>query len=157
MHTPPELLRAAAIAALPAQTKTHLLNPNAVRSAKALGAATGLKHLGIHLMTVQPGHAATEYHRHHYEEQCFYVLAGRGEVWIDEQPYAVGVGDFVGLPARGAAHTLLNTGSEPLVFLAARQMLAQDVCDYPRQRQRLYMDGNEEVLVAYEQIRPPPG
>jgi uncharacterized cupin superfamily protein len=154
MNPPRELLKAAAIAALPAEVKTHLLNPNAVRSAKALGAATGLRHLGIHLMTVQPGHAATEYHRHHHEEQCFYILAGAGEVVIEGQRHAVGVGDFVGLPAKGAAHTLVNTGTQPLLFLAARQLLTQDVCDYPLQGKRLYMDGDEEVLVDHAAIRP---
>ncbi len=153
MTPPRELLKAAAIQAMEGQSKAHLLNPNAIRVAKSLGAATGLTQLGFHLMTVMPGHESTEYHRHLYEEQCFYILSGRGEVVIDEQRYALEPGDFAGFPRRGAAHTMINTGDQPLVFLTARTMLEQDVCDYPRQQKRLYMTGSEEALVDFSDIQ----
>lgn len=149
MTPPRELLKAADIEAMEGQSKTHLLNPNAVRVAKSLGDATGLTQLGFHLMTVMPGHESTEYHRHLYEEQCFYILSGRGEVVIDEQRHALEPGDFAGFPRRGAAHTMVNTGDQPLVFLTARTLLEQDVCDYPRQQKRLYMTGSEEALVDF--------
>ena len=147
MQAPRELLKAAAIAAMEGKSKTHLLNPNAVRSAKFIGDATGLTGLGIHIMTVLPGHETTEYHRHLYEEQCFYILSGSGTAIIDEKSYAIETGDFLGFPRRGVAHTVVNTGAEPLVFLAMRQMLEQDVCEYPRHGKRLYMTGDEEALV----------
>lgn len=152
MTPPRELLKAADIEAMEGQTKAHLLNPNAVRVAKSLGAATGLTQLGFHMMTVMPGHESTEYHRHLYEEQCFYILSGRGEVVIDEQRYALEPGDFAGFPRRGAAHTMVNTGDQPLVFLTARTLLEQDVCDYPRQQKRLYMTGSEEAVVEFSAI-----
>jgi uncharacterized cupin superfamily protein len=152
VNHPNELVTAAAIQAMPGQSKTHDLNPNAVRSAKFLGAAAGLKNLGFDLMTVLPGREASEYHRHLYEEECYYILAGNGEVVIDEQPYPVGPGDFLGFPANGRAHTLKNSGDVPLVFLAARHMLEQDVCDYPRQNTRLYMNGAEEAFVSFSDI-----
>ncbi|MBI2748850.1 MAG: cupin domain-containing protein [Burkholderiales bacterium] len=135
------------------QAKTHLLNPNAVRVAKSLGDAAGLTQLGLHLMTVMPGHESTEYHRHLFEEQCFYILSGRSEVVIDEQRHPIEPGDFLGFPRRGAAHTMVNTGDEPLVFLTARTLLEQDVCDYPRQHKRLYMTGAEEALVDFKEIK----
>mgnify|MGYP001239145338 CR=1 FL=1 len=153
MTHPRELLKAAAIEAMPGQSKTHLLNPNAVRVAKSLGDAAGLTQLGFHLMTVMPGHESTEYHRHLFEEQCFYILSGRGEVVIDEQHYPMEPGDFVGFPRRGAAHTMVNTGDQPLVFLTARTLLEQDVCDYPRQQKRLYMTGAQEALVDFSDIK----
>lgn len=74
MNVPRELLNAASIEAMPGKSKTHDLNPNAVRSAKSLGGAAGLKSLGFDLMTVMPGHEASEYHRHLYEEECYYIL-----------------------------------------------------------------------------------
>jgi len=147
------LLKAADIAAMAGQAKTHLLNANAVRVAKSLGGATGMTALGFHVMTLAPGREAAEYHRHLYEEQCFYILSGRGTAIIDEQAHAVEAGDFLGFAKNGAAHTLLNTGAEPLVFIAARTNLEQDVCDYPRQRKRLYMNGAEEALVDFDQLR----
>lgn len=152
MTPPRELLKAADIEAMEGQTKAHLLNPNAVRVAKSLGDAAGLTQLGFHMMTVMPGHESTEYHRHLYEEQCFYILSGRGEVVIDEQRYALEPGDFAGFPRRGAAHTMVNTGDQPLVFLTARTLLEQDVCDYPRRQKRLYMTGSEEAVVDFSAI-----
>ncbi|KQV80634.1 cupin [Massilia sp. Root351] len=152
MATPTELLTAAAIAAMPGKTKTHLLNPDAVRTSRSLGAATGLSGLGFHLMTVPPGREYAEYHRHLYEEQCFYILSGCGEAVIDEQRHAIGAGDFLGFPKNGAAHTIHNTGSAPLVMLSARTNLEQDICDYPRRQKRLYMNGSDEAVVDFADI-----
>ena len=87
-----------------------------------------------------------------YEEQCFYILSGCGEAIIDDKTFAIGPGDFLGFPKNGVAHTILNNGVEPLVFLAARTMLEQDVCDYPRKNKRLYMSGAEEALVDFSDI-----
>ena len=152
MQYPKEFVSSATIAEMPWQEKTHLLNSNAVRLAKSLGAASGLTQLGFHVMTVMPGHEYSEYHRHLYEEQCFYILSGCGEALIAEKEISVGPGDFLGFPRNGAAHTIVNNGDEPLVFLAARTMLEQDVCDYPHRNKRLYMTGPEEALVDFSEI-----
>ena len=153
MSNPTELLKAADIAEMTGRSKAHLLNPDAVPVSKSLGGATGLTDLGFHMMTVMPGREYSEYHRHLYEEQCFYILSGRGEAIIDEKVYALSAGDFLGFPKNGVAHTILNSGDEPLVFLCARVNLEQDVCDYPRKKKRLYMNGAEEVLVDFQDIR----
>lgn len=153
MNIPPELLRSAAIADMKGNTKAHLLNPEAIRTSKSLGAATGLKDLGFHIYTVMPGREYSEYHRHLYEEQCFYVLSGSGEVTIDERKYAIEAGDFIGFPKNGAAHTILNNSNDTLTFICARINLEQDICEYPRKMKRLYMNGAEEVLVNIQDIR----
>lgn len=153
MNYPRELLKGAFIEAMEGRTKIHDLNPNAVRVAKFLGDATGLSQLGIHLMTVMPGHEVSEYHRHLYEEECYYVLSGSGEAVIDETSYAIEAGDFLGFPANGVANTIVNTSAAPLVLFAVRQMLDQDVCDYPRKSKRLYMNGTEEAFVDMIDIR----
>jgi uncharacterized cupin superfamily protein len=153
MSKPTELLKATDIAAMPGRSKAHLLNPDAVRLTKSLGEATGLTDLGFTMMTVMPGREYSEYHRHLYEEQCFYILSGRGEAVIEEKAYALNAGDFLGFPKNGVAHTILNNGDEPLVFLCARVNLEQDVCDYPRKKKRLYMNGAEEVLVDFRDVR----
>lgn len=147
-----ELISSTDVAEMPWQEKVHLVNSNAVRFAKALGAASGLTQLGFHVMKVMPGHEYSEYHRHIYEEQCFFILSGCGEAIIDEKIFPIGPGDFLGFPRNGVAHTMLNNGNEPLVFLAARTMLEQDVCDYPRKNKRLYMSGPEETLVDFSEI-----
>ncbi len=120
MNHPRELLKASAIAAMEGRRKSHLVNPNAVRSAKFIGDATGLSNLGVHLMTVLPGHESTEYHRHLYEEQCFYILSGNGTAVIDEQHYDIACGDFLGFAPRRAAHTFINTGDEEVLVDASQ-------------------------------------
>lgn len=149
---PRELLTAAAIAALPSQTKVHRLNPNAVRSTKSLGDAVGLTHMGVHLVTILPGCDTTEYHSHWYEEEFLYVLSGQGTADIDGQLHAVAVGDFMGFGRNSVAHSLSNTGSEPLVCLVGGQRLENDVCDYPRQNKRLYIYGEREDMVNMPHI-----
>jgi uncharacterized cupin superfamily protein len=141
MSYPTELLKAVDIAAMEGKSRAHLLNPDAIRVSKSLGAATGLTNLGFQMMTVMPGR---EY-------------AGSGEAIIEERHYAIGHGDFLGFPKKGAAHTIVNTGDEPLVMLSARVNLEQDVCDYPRKKKRLYMNGAEEALVDFcdVKIEPP--
>lgn len=150
---PRALLSRAAIEALPVQDKTHLLDANSVRQARFLSAPTGLRQLGCQLMSLAPGRSSAEYHRHLYEEQCFYVLSGEGRVLIEDQWYPLCTGDFLGFAARGEAHSIHNSGSEPLLILAARVNLEQDVCDYPHQGKRLYMNGEEEVLVDVGEVR----
>ncbi|MFC4763924.1 cupin domain-containing protein [Dyella koreensis] len=156
MSKPRELLKAADIDAMPAQRAVHTLNPNAVRLKKSLSDATGLTQFGFLMVTLMPGHDAAEYHRHLYEEECVYVLSGRGEAVIDEQHYDLGTGDFLGFARGGPAHTVTNTGTEPLVLLVAGQRLAQDVCDYPRQNKRLYINGEVEELVDMDHIQQGP-
>jgi uncharacterized cupin superfamily protein len=156
MSYPAELLKAVDIAEMEGKSRAHLLNPDAVRVSKSLGGATGLTDLGVQMMTVMPGREYAEYHRHLYEEQCFYILSGHGEAIIEEQRYPIGHGDFLGFPKNGAAHTIWNTGDEPLVMLSARVNLEQDVCDYPRKKKRLYMNGTEEALVDFGDVKGEP-
>lgn len=153
MDYPAELLKAAAITNMEWHQKTHLVNQHAVRDAKFLGNATGMTDLGFQVMRVMPGHEYAEYHRHLYEEQCFYILSGQGEVIIEERGYPLETGDFLGFPKSGVAHTIINSGTEPLILLSARVNLEQDVCDYPRKKKRLYMNGAEEALVDFESVR----
>ena len=153
MNYPVELLKASDIENMEGKLKTHLLNPNAIRLTKSLGSATGLTDLGFQIMTVTPGREYSEYHRHLYEEQCFYIISGQGRVIIEEESYAIGAGDFLGFPKNGVAHTILNDSEQPLVFLCARVNLEQDVCDYPRKQKRLYMNGVQEALVDLNDIR----
>jgi uncharacterized cupin superfamily protein len=155
-NTPRELLKAADIDAMEAQRSVHALNPRSVRLKKSLGDATGLSQFGFLMVTLMPGHDSAEYHRHLYEEECVYVLSGHGEAVIDEQHHAIGPGDFLGFARGGPAHTLTNTGSEPLVLLTAGLRLEHDVCDYPRLNKRLFIHGAQEELVDMRDIAPYP-
>lgn len=147
MTTPTELLKADAIAAMEVHSYTHSLNRNAVRLTKNLGRTTGLTRMGVHMVTVMPGRQSSEYHVHHHEDECIYVISGHGEALLDGASYAIGPGDFIGCPHKGIAHTMMNTGSEPLVMLVAGMHLEQEVCDYPLQKKRLFVSGTERAVV----------
>ena len=154
MSQPRELLKAADIEAMEAVASPHPLNPNALRLRKSLGDATGLTELGVHRIELMPGRDSSEYHWHHYEEECVYVLAGHGQALIAEQAHAIGPGDFLGFARNGPAHVITNTGDAPLVLLVTGQRLAQDICDYPHRRKRLYVHGEQCDLVDFDAIAP---
>ncbi len=59
-----------------------------------------------------------ERHNHPDADEILYVLAGTGEQMVDdEQTFPVGPGQAIFIP-KGAFHSTLNTGYEPMVILA---------------------------------------
>jgi len=151
MSDTPCLLAAAAIAAMPEAVFVHPLNTNAVRHSKALAAATGCIHLGVHWVRVQPGHDSTEYHRHRGEEEFIYILSGRGIADIGGDRGEVGPGDFMGFPPDSPPHALHNPFATDLIYLMGGTNLDYDVCDYPKQGVRLYRVGDRRT---YETMEP---
>jgi uncharacterized cupin superfamily protein len=135
--------------------KTHYLNENAQRINKSLGDLVGLKNLGFHIIEVLPGYESTEYHRHHFEDECVYILHGNATVTIDEIDYEVSAGDFIGYPAGGLPHTMKNNGSEILRCIVVGQRLTYDVGDYPRLGKRLYRSDKSNDLVDLKDISNP--
>jgi len=155
MPDSPFLLRAAAIDAMAPEHKIHFLNPLAERWSKSLGDAIGLTNIGVHLVRVEAGKESTEYHIHYYEEECIYILSGRGVLILNDEEFEVGANDFIGLPANGAAHNLINRSSEDLLFLVMGQRLKQDVADYPKLNKRLYRNSGHWDLVDIDGIDHP--
>lgn len=145
-------LSAQAIGAMEAVRRVHFLNEGAIRSNKSIGDVAGLKNLGVHLITVAPGHRSTEYHFHHYEEECVYVLSGSGTAMLGEQSHPIGPGDFLAHPIDKIPHEMINDGVEPLVCLVIGQRLTQDITDYPRVGKRLYRHSGERSLVEHAAI-----
>jgi uncharacterized cupin superfamily protein len=152
------IVTAAEIAAMDGLAKTHFLNPKAQRINKSLGDLTGLTGFGFHIIEVEPGAETTEYHMHHFEDECVFVLSGNATAEIGEQKHAIGPGDFIGYRKGGLAHTIVNTGDEPLRCIVVGERLAQDVGDYPRQRKRIYRNaGLPWNLVDHDAITEPTG
>ena len=147
-------LSAKQIAAMQSIRRVHQLNAAAIREDKSLGDETGLKNIGIHLITIAPGDKSTEFHSHKYEDEAIYVLSGCGTEAIGNETYKIGPGDFIGLPAGGPAHETINDGSEPLVCLVIGQRLPQDVVDYPRKGKRLYRNSGQRDMIDIAQITP---
>ncbi len=138
--------------------KTHFLNSNAKRINKSLGDLTGLKGIGFHKIEINPGAESTEYHKHYHEDECTYVLSGTGTVIINEVEHQISGGDFIGYPAGGEAHTMINTGKEVLKCIVVGQRLQHDVGDYPRKNLRIFRnDGLPVNVVNLDNIEEPKG
>jgi len=155
MNHYPLLLKAADIDNMAGQHKVHFLNSNAGRLNKSLGDAVGLTEIGVHLIYVELNRESTEYHKHYYEEECIYVLSGKGSLIIEDESYPFAEGDFVGFPTNTAAHSIFNDSDERLVCLVMGQRLLQDVSDYPHQEKRLYRNSGEWNLVDFQNIHHP--
>lgn len=133
--------------------KTHFMNPNAKRANKSLGDLTGITGFGFHIIEVEPGHETTEYHVHHFEDECVYVLNGHATATVGEDSFEINPGDFIGYRKGGAAHTIINTGAEVFRCIVVGQRLAHDVGDYPRKGKRIYRnDGLPWELVDHADI-----
>ena len=135
--------------------RIHFLNPNAHRIKKSLGDVVGLSNLGVHIVHIAPGRDSAEYHKHYHEEECIYVLSGKGKLRIDDEESSFEKGDFVGFPADTASHVLTNTGSEMLTILIMGQRLDQDVADYPEKNKRLYRNNGKWDLVDLVDVIDP--
>lgn len=152
------LLSSEEIDALEGERKVHFLNPGAIRINKSLGDLTGITGFGFHIIEVAPGDETTEYHVHHFEDECVYVLAGTATAEIGDNSFQIKAGDFIGYRKGGLAHTITNTGSETLRCIVVGERLAHDVGDYPRKRKRIYRNtGMDWDLVSHDAIEDPAG
>lgn len=64
---------------------------------------------------VRPGEASMP-HRFFEASEVYYILGGRGRMYVDDESTEVGLGDTVYIPPRGVQY-IKNTGQEDLVFL----------------------------------------
>lgn len=142
------ILTKAQIAGMPGTHKVHFLNDRAVRLNWSLGDKTGLTGLGVHIIDVEPGFETTEYHRHYYEDECIYVLAGEATAFVGDQKHAIGPGDFLGHKAGGLPHSITNTGNQTLRCLVIGQRLDHDVSDYPRLNKRIFRNKGMDWVTA---------
>jgi uncharacterized cupin superfamily protein len=96
-----------------------------------VGPLVGSTGLGCAVHVVPPGKRAFPFHRHHVIDEMFYILSGTGEYRLGEATYPLRAGDFVGAPAGGEAHQIINTGKDDLRYLAFSTIGSVDVVDYP--------------------------
>jgi uncharacterized cupin superfamily protein len=100
--------------------------------ARRLGPAAGSKSLGCSWYEVPPGRSAFPHHFHCANEEAVFILSGSGEARIGHRREAVRAGDYIAFPiGPDHAHSLRNTGAEPLRYLAVSTMAPTDVIGYP--------------------------
>ena len=84
---------------------THLLDGSAEKNARLFAE-----------VTLNPG-CSIGYHQHENETEYYFIVSGTGTVNDDGKEVEVKQGDSV-ITGNGASHSMKNTGSAPLVFLA---------------------------------------
>jgi uncharacterized cupin superfamily protein len=95
-----------------------------------LGVMLGLYHLGAALYVVPPGKIASPFHRHHTSDELFVILSGAGVYRLGDELLPVKAGDCLGAPAGGQGHQIINTGPEPLRYLAVSNNAIADVVEH---------------------------
>jgi len=141
------LLKAKDIERMRPLVARHPLNPVSEVHLRCLGDAIGLQRMGIHLARVKKGKEPNIYHAHHYEEEFFYILSGRGVATIDGKRFEVGPGDFMAFPTPSVPHILSNPNDEDLVYLVGGERRAFEIGDFPGIGKVLIRDGGKAYLV----------
>jgi len=92
----------------------------------------GSSHCGFRVYRLAPGQQSTRLHRHLLQEEMFLILAGTGTLRHGDRRVPIKAGDFIlYLAGDPAAHTLVNTGPEPMDYIATGDRVAYEVCEYP--------------------------
>ena len=95
-----------------------------------LGEAAGCVGVGVRRIEVPAGGWSTPAHEHGREEEIFFVLAGRGLSWQDEEAFEIGAGDCIVYRAAEVAHTL--HALEDLDVLAFGLRAEDEATGFPR-------------------------
>ncbi len=117
------------IADLPLESHSH--GDTFAAKLGEIGEPLGLKGMGCQLHIVPPGKRAFPYHRHHGADELFIILSGTGEYRFADRRLPIRAGDCLGAPSGGAAHQVVNTGTEDLRYLVASINGEFDVVEYP--------------------------
>ena len=99
-----------------------------------VGARLGARKLGYNVTSVAPGKRAFPFHRHHANEELFFVLEGAGMLRLGDDQHPVRKGDFICCPAGGPAHQLVNTGVSDLRYIAISTTIDTEIWEYPDSR-----------------------
>lgn len=110
----------------------------------------GSRLAGFRLYRLAPGRQATRLHRHHHQEEMFLILKGSATLRHGEGEFPVKEGDFILYPAGDPApHTFVNSGSEPVEYLATGNRVDHEVCEYPEEG-TVYVEVLDKTLSVQE-------
>ena len=109
---------------------------SALEKGKFSGRRKGLSPTDAKLSTgmweLPAGKRSFPMHKHHVTEEAMYVISGRAKVRTPDGETAIGPGDYVSFLVGGAAHQLVNDGTETLVYLGfSVNTVGADIVEYP--------------------------
>lgn len=104
------------------------------RTKRALGDVFGLDQFGVNLTELAPGSASALRHWHEREDEFVYILSGHPTLITEAGEVQLNPGDCAGFKAGTPdAHTLVNHGDAPVVYLEVGSRSGGEICHYPDQ------------------------
>ena len=105
---------------------------------RGIGAAAGLRKIGVNLVRLLPGERSSWPHAEEKEEEFVYVLQGKVDAWIDGTIHPMKPGDFAAFPSgTGIAHCFINnTRREVLLMVGGQASTPDNRIYYPLHPQR---------------------
>jgi uncharacterized cupin superfamily protein len=97
-----------------------------------LGRAAGSVACGVKHCVLEAGQLSSPPHWHSGEEEAFLVLAGGGEVLLDEVPHPVRPGSLIWCPPDTGVGHALRAGPDGMTYLAFGTRVAGEFVFYPR-------------------------
>jgi len=151
-NTQAYILTKSDIESTPETKHVHQFNECAIRQTVSLSDITGLTKFGLHLVRVEPGDETTQHHYHEESDEFIYVLSGQLSLLYGEDRYQLAAGDFVGFPAHGAAHSMLNDSDTDAVYLMGGSRPPIDICNYPDINRKMYTIHGKKEFVDLENL-----
>ncbi len=106
----------------------------------------GSTYCGLRVYRLAPGKQSTRMHRHLLQEEIFLILSGSGTLRHGDKRVPVKAGDFILYPAGDpAAHAFVNTGTEPIEYVATGNRVGYEVCEYPEDG-TVYVEAIDKTL-----------
>jgi len=124
------------------------------RVKRRLGAACGLKNLGVNLVTLGPGGQSALRHWHTLEEEFVYVLEGEVVLVTNEGEQTLRAGMCAGYPAASKnGHHFINRSQKPAKYLEMGTNVAGDTAFYPDDDLRLIETEDAGMVYAHKDGR----
>lgn len=102
------------------------------RTKRRLGAACGLKNVGVNLVTLGPGGQSSVRHWHTLEDEFVYVLEGEVVLVTDSGEQTLAAGMCAGYPAGARdGHHFVNRSSKAARYLEIGTNVPGDMAFYP--------------------------
>ena len=112
-------------------TRTFHSGPRFEAALGDIDGALGTTQIGATLHVVPAGKTGWPYHRHHGNDEIFFVVAGKGTYRVGDKRLPVKAGDLIGAPAGGEAHQIINSSDGELRYIAFANHGRADVVEYP--------------------------
>ncbi|MCR6672677.1 cupin domain-containing protein [Devosia ginsengisoli] len=112
-------------------TRTFHSGPRFEAALGDIDGALGTTQIGATLHVVPAGKTAWPYHRHHGNDELYFVVSGSGTYRIGDRRLPIRAGDLIGAPAGGEAHQIINSSDAELRYVAFANHGRADVIEYP--------------------------